>query len=114
MLAKLIGATFVLTVLVSHAVPQSASLQGFVTDQNGAVVPNATVTATAENGTVKTVSTDKAGFYSFRALPSGNYTITASAPSLVLKEAEIVLLKSGNETLNLQLRVVLPDEKDNC
>jgi hypothetical protein len=70
-LAKLIAATFMLTLLVSQALAQSASLQGIVTDQNGAVVPNAMVTATAENGAVKTVTADKTGFYSFRALAPG-------------------------------------------
>lgn len=97
--------------LVGHAFGQSASLQGFITDQNGAVVPNATITATNGNGVVKTVTSDKTGFYSFRSLTSGSYTITASAPSLMLKEPEVVSLKSGTETLNLQLQVVLPDQK---
>jgi Carboxypeptidase regulatory-like domain len=94
-----------------EAFSQSASLQGSVTDQNGAVVPNATVTATAENGVIKTVTTDKTGVYSFRGLAPGTYTISASAPSLMLKEPEIVSIKSGNQTLNLQLNVFLPDQK---
>ena len=111
MLTKLIAAVFVLMFLVSQAAGQSTSLQGIVTDQNGAVVPDATVTATAENGVVKTVTTDKTGFYSFRALIPGSYTITASAPSLMLKDPEIVSIKSGNQTLNLQLNVFLPDQK---
>jgi len=110
-LAKLIAATFVLLLFVSQGLGQSASLQGFVTDQNGAMVPSATVTATAENGSVKTVITDKTGFYSFRGLAHGSYTITASAASLMLKEPEIVSIKSGNQTLNLQLSVFLPDQK---
>src|SRR5215213_9214319 len=99
------------TLLVSQSLAQSSSLQGLVTDQNGAVVPEATVTATAQNGAVKTVTTDKTGFYSFRGLTPGSYTITASAPSLMLKESEIVSIKNGNQTLNLQLNVFLPDQK---
>ena len=110
-LTKLIAAAFVLIFLVSQAVGQSTSLQGIVTDQNGAVVPNATVTATAENGIIKTVTTDKTGFYSFRGLAPGSYTITASAPSLMLKAPEVTSLKSGTATLNLQLNVFLPDQK---
>jgi hypothetical protein len=58
-LTKLIATAFVLIFLAAQARGQSASLQGIVTDQNGAVVPNATVTATAQNGAVKTVATDK-------------------------------------------------------
>ena len=111
MLTKLVAGVFVVMFLVSQAVGQSTSLQGLVTDQNGAVVPDATVTATAKNGVIKTVTTDKSGFYSFRALTPGTYTITASAPSLMLKEPEIVSIKSGNQTLNLQLNVFLPDQK---
>jgi len=110
-LVKLIAATFMVTLLVSQSLAQSSSLQGLVTDQNGAVVPEATVTATAQNGAVKTVTTDKTGFYSFRGLTPGSYTITASAPSLMLKESEIVSIKNGNQTLNLQLNVFLPDQK---
>ena len=110
-LTKLIAAAFMLIFLASQAVAQSASLQGVVTDQNGAVVPNATVTATTQNGAVKTVTTDKTGFYSFRGLTPGSYTITASAPSLMLKEPEIVSIKNGNQKLNLQLNVFLPDQK---
>jgi protocatechuate 3,4-dioxygenase beta subunit len=89
-LVKLIAATFMLTFLVSQSLAQSPSLQGLVTDQNGAVVPDATVTATAQNGAVKTVTTDKAGFYSFRGLTPGSYSITASAPSLNELEHHIV------------------------
>lgn len=74
-------------------------------------MPNATITATADNSVVKTVTTDKTGFYSFRALIPGSYTINASAPSLMLKEPEIVSINSGSQTLNLQLNVFLPDQK---
>jgi hypothetical protein len=111
MLTKLIAAAFVLIFLAAQAVGQSASLQGVVTDQNGAVVPNVRVTATADNGVVRTAATDKTGFYSFRGLTSGSYTITASAPSLMLKEPEIISINSGSQTLNLQLNVFLPDQK---
>lgn len=111
MLTKLIAAAFVLLLFVSQGLGQSASLQGSVTDQNGAVVPNATVTAAAENGAVRTATTDKSGFYSFRALTAGSYTITASAPSLMLKTPEAISLNSGIATLNLQLNVFLPDQK---
>lgn len=111
MLTKLITVAFVLLLFVSQGQGQSASLQGSVTDQNGAVVPNATVTATAENGLVRTATTDKSGFYSFRGLTAGPYTINASAPSLMLKTPEVISVNSGIATLNLQLNVFLPDQK---
>ena len=97
--------------LVTSAFGQSGSLRGFVTDQHGAVVPGATVTSRGPNDTVKTAITDQTGFYSISGLPPGSYSVTASAPSLVLQEPAVITLKAGVQSLNLQLSVVLPDQK---
>jgi outer membrane receptor protein involved in Fe transport len=52
-------------------------IMGVVTDQSGAVVPGATVTATSPALIQpRTVTTDGNGNYSFPALPSGLYTVT--------------------------------------
>ena len=55
-----------------------ASIQGVVTDTQGAVVPGTTVTLT-DKQTNRTVSatTDANGVYTFGALPPSNYTVTA-------------------------------------
>ena len=101
----------VLLAVSSPALAQTASLRGQVTDQNGAVVPAATVTLNGPSGPVKTTTTDAGGGYSFTGLPPGDYAVTASAPSLTLLEPAKITLKSGVLTLNLQLSVVLAEQK---
>ena len=58
----------------------TGSITGFVNDQNGAVVPNATVTVvnTGTNET-KTVQSDDNGLYTAQALSTGVYTVKAAA-----------------------------------
>jgi hypothetical protein len=56
------------------------SIVGFVTDQSGAVVPNAKVTATNEGtGETRIVTTDAEGHYTVPNLAPTIYTITAEA-----------------------------------
>ncbi|HEV3468115.1 MAG TPA: TonB-dependent receptor [Pyrinomonadaceae bacterium] len=67
-------------VLLSAAVRAQfrAGVQGTVTDQAGAVVPEATVTLTSkETGRAHPATTSDEGFYSIRGLAPGEYTLTA-------------------------------------
>ncbi|MFL6208791.1 MAG: carboxypeptidase regulatory-like domain-containing protein [Pyrinomonadaceae bacterium] len=66
-----------LLLAVAVAAQTSTSrITGTVTDANGAVVPNATVTVTNEaTGVVQTQSTTDAGLFAFPSLPVGAYTI---------------------------------------
>jgi hypothetical protein len=57
-----------------------ASLKGTVTDQTGAVLPSATVTASNDAGTSQSATTNDRGEYSIGALAAGTYTLTVSAP----------------------------------
>jgi hypothetical protein len=109
--AKLVAAMFFILLFACAGFAQSNSLRGLVTDQNGAVVPGATVTLHGPNDLIKTVTTDQNGFYSFTGLQAGRYSITASAPSLRLPEPAVISLKSGTQTVNLQLNVVIPDQR---
>lgn len=57
----------------------TGSITGVITDQNGAVVPNATVTITNQGTNEKrAVQTDGEGRYDAPSLPTGIYTIEAS------------------------------------
>lgn len=57
-----------------------ATIQGTVADPSGAVVPNATVTATNNaSGVATSRTTTKNGFYVISPLPPGAYTVTATA-----------------------------------
>jgi len=84
---------------------QTAVLRGQATDESGAVVPGAKVTATGPSGLVKTATTGADGSYSIVGLPPGNYTVQASAPDLAMAQPAKVTLSSGTVTLNLQLKV---------
>jgi carboxypeptidase family protein len=54
----------------------TGSISGIVTDQSGAVISGATVTATnPQTEITTTLQTDAKGYYSFTALPVGTYNI---------------------------------------
>ncbi len=97
--------------LLFSAQAQVASLRGQVTDQNGAIVVGAKVTARGSSGYVKSTTTDSGGSYSLTNLPTGEYLIEATAPSLVLQEPVKITLKSGTQVVNLQLSVFIPEQK---
>jgi len=63
--------------LMPHAIAQALQgITGTVTDQTGAVVPNATVTAKNDaTGVSKTATTNTAGSYQFNDLLPGTYTV---------------------------------------
>src|SRR5215213_7900096 len=109
--ARPVAAIILLAFLATTVFAQSLSLKGIVTDQNGAVVPGAIVSARGPNGLVKTGKTDQSGLYSIGGLVPGPYTVTASAQSLMLPEPAVIDLKPGAQTLNLQLNVFLPEQK---
>ena len=57
------------------------------------------------------MTTDASGSYLFTGLQPGDYAVTASAPSLALLELAKITLSPGVRTLNLQLSVVLAEQK---
>src|SRR6266404_300089 len=59
----------------------SGSITGEVTDQSGAVAPNATVTATnSKTNVARSTATNASGIYSFPDLTPGTYEVKVSAP----------------------------------
>jgi hypothetical protein len=85
---------------------QSGGLSGRITDESGAVVPGAKVTLTGSDGLAKTATAAGDGSYSFKALPTGEYSLSASAPSLAMEQPVLVKLQSTSQIVNLQMRVV--------
>src|SRR5579871_206248 len=93
-------------ILLTHPMfAQTAILRGTVADSSGAVIPGAKVTATARDGSVKTVTSDDRGSYSLAGLQPGEYKVSATAPDLATPQPTTVTLHSGTQTLNLQLNV---------
>lgn len=91
--------------LSQTAAGPTATLRGQVTDQSGAIVPGAKLTLSSAAGPAKNATAAKDGAYSFGDLAPGDYTLQATAPNLALPEPVTVKVKSGVQTLNLQLIV---------
>ena len=61
----------------------TGALRGTVTDQSGAVVPNATITATnLDTGQARTATTGADGTYTFSLLPPGNTRAATTASAM--------------------------------
>jgi len=97
-----------------QALAQStALLGGTVTDDTGAGIPNARVTATNQTtGVVSASQTDRAGAYLFPALPIGVYRVEVSATGFGSAVAEnLTLTVATNVTKDIQLHVGQISEK---
>lgn len=73
---------------------QRGSIEGVVKDASGAVLPGATVEATA-NGVVNATVTDSVGLYRFPSLPPGNYRVSANLQGFVAREVVEVRVGLG-------------------
>jgi hypothetical protein len=75
------------------------SIVGNVTDPNGAVIPEAAVTATDQNtGVAKTTKTDQGGTYQFIDLQSGTYTLKVAVSGFKTYERRDVPVQLNNTT----------------
>ncbi len=73
----LVALAFATTVPPVHAQTSLATLRGKVTDQQGAVLPGATVTARqTETNTIRTGVSNETGQYYVPSLPAGSYEIS--------------------------------------
>jgi hypothetical protein len=91
----------------------SATIVGQITDAQGAVVPNLTVTATNDaTGIPHTVKTTSSGNYTIPNLPPGIYTVKVTGGSgLAPAEAKAVKLNLGDSLdLKFQLKVAEANE----
>lgn len=74
----------------------TATVQGTVSDQAGAAVPNAAVSArNQDTGEERATQTDSTGAYLLPSLPRGTYRIEAKAPGLQTVAAANVVLEVG-------------------
>lgn len=97
----------------SRAQTFRGTILGTVRDPNGAVVPNATVTAkNVGTGLERTVTTDGEGNYTVAELPIGTYQVKVSAPNFHTETADNIAVEvAGERRVDVQLRVgVLVDD----
>ncbi len=85
----------------------SGNITGRVTDDQGAAVPGATVTATSTaTGFVRTDVSDAEGIYRLNALPVGSYDIVAELPGFTRVEQKGLVVNVGQTVdLGIQLKV---------
>jgi hypothetical protein len=75
-LSALAAGLLTLALAVPAIAQSTATLQGTVTDAQGAIIPGAQVTATNEDTAAqRSVLTDAAGYYQMAALPAGTYQL---------------------------------------
>jgi hypothetical protein len=90
---------------------QPATLHGVITDESGAVVPQATVSLTASGKVVRSAVSGRDGVYSLSNLSAGKFTVEATAPDLSLAHPMTIEIKPGAQALDLKLSVVTKVEK---
>jgi len=84
----------------------TATLGGTVEDQNGAVIPGATVTAiNAGTALKRETTTGSGGNYTFPLLPPGTYIVRVQAQGFATLENRNVVLNVGDQkALQIQLK----------
>lgn len=119
LLSKKSGLNLFLAALVFSllaAAPASArqttgGIKGQVTDQFGALVVGAVVTASGTDGRSQTATTNQSGAYSFRLPAPGRYLVRVEAPGFtVFEAADVSVAPQGTRTLDVQLEVTLAAE----
>src|SRR5712692_9581310 len=91
----------------------TATLNGSVTDPQGAAVASAKVTLTnLGTGVSRETATDSAGFYAFANVAPGDYSVRVEAQSFAVGEVKPVRLEVGlASTVDIKLRVATATEK---
>jgi len=88
--------------IASFAQQPTATLTGVVSDPNGAVIPNATISASNKaTGFSRITTTNADGVYSFSSLPVGNYEVKISAQGFETKVSEFPVSLSVGQTITL-------------
>jgi hypothetical protein len=97
--------------LAAHAWAQttsalSATLNGAVTDNTGAVIPGAKVSIrNTAKGLARTAVTDDSGSFTFHNLPYGNYTVTVQAKGFAVSRQTAHLASDVPVSLSFALKV---------
>lgn len=91
---------------VSTAQTTTSTIEGTITDANGAVIAGATIKASGTALAVeRSATTDEKGFYRIAALPAGTYTVTTSQSGFSANTSTIELTLNRIAVLDVQLQV---------
>jgi len=84
----------------------TGTISGIVTDQSGAVIPNATVTLThKDTGVTRTATTNAEGLYSAPALAIGLYEVRVEANGFKTSVREATVAVGGETQVNMPMSV---------
>ena len=96
---------------VAFAQAPTAVLSGKVTDQTGAVIPEATVTVTGPDGKQTSATSNQVGMFRMQLAP-GSYNVAASATGFATFTQSGITVDAGHPlTLDLSLTVQAQEEK---
>ena len=86
-------------------------MRGRITDPSGAVVSQATITATGPSGKAVTVQTNHQGVYEINGLRPGAYNVTAAAKGFAVdNEAEVQVQAGQVQQLDIQLQIAVEEQ----
>jgi hypothetical protein len=90
----------------------SGTLRGRVTDPTGAVIPQATISATGTNGQKATAASDNQGAYELKGLSPGQYTVSTAAKGFAVSTEQNVAISAGQvQQLDIALEIQVQPEK---
>jgi hypothetical protein len=107
-------ALFVLLMLTGPLPAQTSSgiLRGRVIDPTGAVIPQATVTATGPQGQRTTAVTNNQGTYELKGLSPGSYTVTTAAKGFAVSTEQNVAISADQvQQFDIALEIQVQQEK---
>jgi hypothetical protein len=105
---------FILLMLVASLPAQTSggTLRGRVTDPTGAVIPQATVTATGPSDQKTTAVSDSQGNYELKGLSPGSYTVTTVAKGFAVStEQDFAVSADQVQRFDVALEIQVQQEK---
>ncbi len=97
---------------ILQAQTPTGGFNGVVTDPSGSVIAKAAVRLTNAGGASLDTSTNRDGFYEFKGLAPGLYTVTAVAKGFAIFTKEDVQILAGQtQLLNIGLLIQVEEEK---
>jgi hypothetical protein len=95
-----------------RAQTQTGALSGTVTDPSGASIAKSAVRLTNSMGASLDATTNKDGFYEFKNLAPGVYTLKAAAKNFALFTQENIQIASGQtQQINISLVIQMEEQK---
>ncbi len=103
----LVAAALVLAASSAGAQTGDGSLRGYVKDEQGAVLPGATVTAHSPTLLAPVIGiTDNTGYYRLLNLPPGTYDLTAELTGFASYRREAIVMRAGTTfTVDIALKL---------